>query len=54
MPPTFKQLLATDELIPIFAIGRVPHPVVIEIFGPGQTPLRAQARDPPAGKAEAA
>ena len=39
-----------------------PHPcpkcggpmVVIEIFGPGQTPLRAQARDPPAGKAEAA
>jgi Zn finger protein HypA/HybF involved in hydrogenase expression len=28
--------------------------VIIETFGPGQTPLRAQARDPPAGKAEAA
>ena len=33
MPPTFKQLLATGELIPIFAVGRMPHPVVIEIFG---------------------
>jgi hypothetical protein len=39
-----------------------PHPcpscggpmVVIEIFGPGQTPLRPQARDPPAAKAETA
>jgi hypothetical protein len=39
-----------------------PHPcpkcggpmVVIETFGPGQTPLRPQARDPPAAKAEAA
>ncbi len=39
-----------------------PHPcpkcggpmVVIETFGPGQTPLRPQARDPPTGKAEAA
>lgn len=33
MPTTFKQLLATDELIPIFAVGRIPHPVIIEIFG---------------------
>ena len=39
-----------------------PHPcpkcggpmVVIEIFEPGQTPLRPQARDPPEAKAEAA
>ena len=46
----------SDELNPY------PHPcpkcggpmVVIEIFGPGHTPLRAQARDPPVGKAEAA
>jgi hypothetical protein len=28
--------------------------VVIETFGPAQTPLRPQARDPPAAKAEAA
>jgi hypothetical protein len=39
-----------------------PHPcpkcggpmVIIETFAPGQTPLRPQARDPPAAKAEAA
>ena len=39
-----------------------PHPcpkcagpmVIIETFGPGQTPLRPQARDPPEAKAEAA
>jgi Zn finger protein HypA/HybF involved in hydrogenase expression len=39
-----------------------PHPcpkcggpmVIIETFGPGQNPLRPQARDPPAGKAQAA
>jgi hypothetical protein len=39
-----------------------PHPcpscggpmVIIETFGPGQTPLTPQARDPPAAKAEAA
>ena len=29
----FKELLATDELIPLFAIGRVIHPVVIELYG---------------------
>jgi len=28
--------------------------IVIETFGPGQAPLRPQARDPPEGKAEAA
>ena len=28
--------------------------IIIETFGPGQTPLRPQARDPPATKAEAA
>ena len=33
MPRTFKQLLATDELIPLFAVGRVVHPVVVEIYG---------------------
>ncbi len=33
MPRTFKQLLATDELIRVFAVARVVHPVVIEMFG---------------------
>jgi 2-keto-3-deoxy-L-rhamnonate aldolase RhmA len=33
MRRTFKQLLATNELIPVFAIGRIVHPVVIELFG---------------------
>jgi len=32
MPRKLKQLLATDELIRTFAIGRVPHPVVIEMY----------------------
>ena len=30
---TFKQRLAEDELIRVFAMGRVVHPVVIEMFG---------------------
>ncbi len=30
---TFKRLLATDELIRVFALGRIVHPVVIEMFG---------------------
>ena len=29
----FKELLATNELIPLFALGRVIHPVVIEMYG---------------------
>lgn len=33
MPRKFKQLLATDELIPLFAVARVVHPVVVEMFG---------------------
>ena len=33
MMKRFKELLAGDELIPLFATGRVIHPVVIEIFG---------------------
>ncbi len=33
MPRTFKQLLATDELIRLFAVARVVHPVLIEMFG---------------------
>ncbi len=32
MPHLFKQKLAADELIKVFAIGRLPHPVVIDIF----------------------
>jgi 2-keto-3-deoxy-L-rhamnonate aldolase RhmA len=33
MRRTFKELLATDELIRVFALARVIHPVVIEMFG---------------------
>ena len=33
MMKRFKELLAGDELIPLFATGRMIHPVVIEIFG---------------------
>lgn len=33
MRKTFKELLATDELIRLFAIGRVVHPVVVEMYG---------------------
>lgn len=29
----FKELLATDEQIPLFAIARVPQPVMVEMFG---------------------
>lgn len=32
MPHSFKQLLAGDELIRVFALGRVPHPIVIEMY----------------------
>ncbi len=33
MPQTWKEWLATDELIRLFAVARVVHPVVIEMFG---------------------
>jgi len=33
MRRTFKELLATDETIRLFAVGRVVHPVVIEMYG---------------------
>jgi len=33
MPKRFKELLATGQLIRVFALGRVVHPVVIEMFG---------------------
>lgn len=33
MRRTFKELLATDELIRVFALARVINPVVIEMFG---------------------
>ena len=29
----FKELLATDTVIPLFAVARLPHPLVIEMFG---------------------
>ena len=29
----FKELLATDTLVPLFVVARVPHPLVIEMFG---------------------
>lgn len=33
MRKTFKELLATDELIRVFGLGRVMNPVVVEMFG---------------------
>ena len=33
MRKTFKELLAGDELIRTFAVGRVVHPIVVEMFG---------------------
>ncbi|MFO0868530.1 MAG: aldolase/citrate lyase family protein [Pirellulales bacterium] len=33
MRKTLKQLLATDQLLRTFALGRVVHPVVIELYG---------------------
>lgn len=33
MPERFKTLLARDEVIRLFSIGRVVHPVVIDMFG---------------------
>ena len=30
---TFKQLLATDRLIRVFSMGRIVHPVTIDMFG---------------------
>ncbi len=33
MPKSFKQLLATDRVIRTFAIARISHPIVIEMFG---------------------
>jgi 2-dehydro-3-deoxyglucarate aldolase/4-hydroxy-2-oxoheptanedioate aldolase len=32
MPPTFKQLLAGETLINVFNIGRIPHPIIIEMY----------------------
>ena len=33
MSKSFKQLLAEGELIRLFAMGRVFHPVVVELYG---------------------
>ena len=34
MPTSFKQLITTtNEVVPLFAIGRIVHPVVVEMFG---------------------
>lgn len=33
MAVSFKQLLATGELVPTFALARIVHPIVIEMFG---------------------
>ena len=35
MVTTFKELLATDELIRVFALARVPHPIVIDVYALG-------------------
>ena len=31
--PRFKQLLQTDQLIRTFAVGRIMHPLIVEMFG---------------------
>ena len=33
MPKSFKEQLASDELIRVFAIGRIAHPIIVEMFG---------------------
>ena len=33
MPHCFKEMLATDEMIRVFACGRMFHPIAIEMFG---------------------
>jgi 4-hydroxy-2-oxoheptanedioate aldolase len=33
MPSTFKQLLATQELVRIFCVGRLIHPVLFDVCG---------------------
>ena len=33
MARTFKEMLATDELIRVFALGRIPNPIIVEMFG---------------------
>ena len=33
MTPTFKQRLAAGDTLRVFAVGRILHPVVIEMFG---------------------
>ena len=35
MVTTFKELLAGDDLIRVFALARVPHPVVIDVYALG-------------------
>ena len=32
MPGLFKQKLAADELVRVFAVGRFPSPVMIDMF----------------------
>jgi 2-dehydro-3-deoxyglucarate aldolase/4-hydroxy-2-oxoheptanedioate aldolase len=33
MPRSFKQMLAERQLVRVFALGRVVHPILIEMFG---------------------
>ena len=33
MPTKFKELLATDQLIPLFALGRLVDPIILEMVG---------------------
>ena len=32
MITTFKQMLASGQVMPVFAVGRIAHPIVIEMF----------------------
>ena len=33
MARTFKEMLKTEELIRVFALGRIPNPIIVEMFG---------------------
>ena len=33
MARTFKEMLKTGELVNVFALGRIPNPIIVEMFG---------------------
>ena len=33
MARTFKEMLKTGDLVNVFALGRIPNPIIVEMFG---------------------